>query len=74
MKHVLVIVVLLSVCIIGISALSGCAAGSATAGYSMRAGSADDVSSQVRQRIVDEAVDKSFSKCKAYIDETCAKK
>jgi len=36
--------------------LSGCAAASATAGYALRAGTADDLKSEARQSIISEAV------------------
>ena len=56
----------------------GCAAGSATAGYSVRAGSADDLRSTARIAIIDEAVkkavDEAFTKCKDYIDNNFVKK
>lgn len=48
--------------------LCGCAAGSATAGYSARAASADDLGSSARQRVVDEAVERS----RAYTDQRIA--
>lgn len=44
--------------------LIGCAAGSATAGYSVKAGTADDLKSETRSAIVNEA----FEKCKIYVD------
>ena len=66
-RYALMIVLLLPV-------LSGCAAGSATAGYSLKAGTSDDLSSKPRQAIVDEAVDKAYNKTKAYVDENFVKK
>lgn len=42
----------------------GCAAGAATAGYSMKAGTCDDLKSETRSKIVDEA----FQRCKDYVD------
>lgn len=39
--------------------LGGCAAGSATAGYSVRAGSADELDSKARERIVEDSVARS---------------
>ena len=39
--------------------LASCAAGSATAGYSVRSGSADELNSASRQRIVEEAVQRA---------------
>lgn len=60
--------------ILAMATLSGCAAGSATAGYSLKAGTSDDLSSKPRQAIVDEAVDKAYSKTKAYVDENFVKK
>ncbi len=54
--------------------LSGCAAGSATAGYSLKAGSSDELSTRARQEIVNESVDKAYEKSKAYVDENFVKK
>ena len=54
--------------------LNGCAAGSATAGYSMKAGTADDLKSETKKIIEDEAVERAFLKCKEYVDQTCVKK
>ena len=48
--------------------LYGCAAGSATAGYSMKAGTAEDLTSEARKAIIDEAVERAFEKSKTYID------
>jgi hypothetical protein len=50
----LLVILLCSVCF----GLWGCAAGSATAGYSLAAKSADELSPQARKAIVDEAVAK----------------
>lgn len=36
--------------------LQGCAAGSATAGYAMRAGTADELKAEARASIINEAV------------------
>jgi hypothetical protein len=36
--------------------VSGCAVGSATAAYAVRAGTADDLSTKARQSIIEEAV------------------
>ena len=47
--------------------ISGCAAGaavSATSGYAVKAGTADDLSSKVRAAIIEEAV----TQCKVYVD------
>lgn len=48
--------------------LSGCAAGSATAGYSVSAGTADDLKGEARTRIIDDAV----ARAKAYTDQRIA--
>lgn len=56
-------------CCLLVVALSGCAVGSATAGYSASAGSADDLKTAARSRIVDDAV----SSAKAYTDAEIAK-
>ncbi len=49
--------------------LSGCAVGSATAAYSVRAGTADDLNSEARTKLVDESLNRS----KSYTDEQIAK-
>ena len=54
--------------------LNGCAAGSATAGYSMRSQSADEVGYKARKEIIDEAVDKAVSKSQEYADKTFVRK
>lgn len=57
--------------------LSGCAAGaatSATAGYSLKASTADELSPKARKTIIEEAVEKAFTKCKEYIDKNFVKK
>jgi len=51
MKNLIFIVALLM--------FSGCAAGAATSGYAIRAGSADDLSSKAKALIVEEAVEKA---------------
>ena len=51
------------------ASLSGCALGSATAGYSSSAGTADDLKSPARGKIVDDSVAQS----KAYTDAEIAK-
>ncbi len=56
-----------AVCV-ALVALSGCAAGSATAGYSLSAGSADDLKASTRARIVEEAE----ARARAYTDERVA--
>lgn len=55
---------LVVVALIGIVGLSGCAVGSATAGYSVSAGSADELKATARSKIIEEAVAQS----KAYTD------
>lgn len=50
--------------LLGSISLYGCAAGSATAGYSLRASCADDISSKCRQSIVDEVTNKVYEKVK----------
>ena len=55
-KYILIVV--LFVC-------SGCAAGAATAGYSMKAGTADELSQKARQSIIEEVktwVNENFQK------------
>ena len=42
-----------------LSVLGGCAAGSATAGYSITASSADELKQEARSRIIQEAVDRA---------------
>lgn len=54
--------------------IAGCALGAASAAYSIKAGSADDIASSKRKEIVDEASDKAFEKCKTYMDENFVKK
>ena len=49
--------------------LTGCAAGSATAGYSLSAGSADELKSTARDKIIEDAVEQA----KAYTDAEIAK-
>lgn len=50
--------------------ISGCAAGSATAGYSLKAGSSDELVPKARKSIIDEA----FQKAKAYVDANFVRK
>lgn len=58
------------VCVLAVSSLlAGCAVGSATAGYAASAGSADDLKSDSRARIVEEAVSKSNAYTDAKIAE-----
>lgn len=38
--------------------IQGCAAGSATAGYAMRAGTADELKAEARESIIKEAVER----------------
>ena len=57
--------------------LAGCALGAGaavTAGYASRAGTADDLNSNARKAIIEDSVDKSFSKTKEYVDGYCVKK
>ena len=70
MKKIVLFLMVGAFCI----SLIGCAASAATAGYSVRAGSADDLNSNARKSMIDEAVDKAFSKCKEYIDNNFVKK
>lgn len=56
--------------ILALPLLGGCAAGSATAGYALKAQAADDLTAGARKAIVDEAVSKS----KDYADSTFVKK
>lgn len=65
MKHRIPVVLL----IVTGAAIPGCAVGSATAGYSASAGTADDLKTNARSRIVDDAVGQS----KAYTDAEIAK-
>lgn len=59
----------LGLCVVSsIPTLVGCAAGSATAGYSVTAGSADDLKSTARQSIVADSVKQS----NAYTDQQIA--
>lgn len=46
---------MLSFMAIALTTLAGCAAGAATAGYSLRAHEADSLSAQAEQRIIDRA-------------------
>ena len=50
---------ILGILVITMVTLSGCAAGSATAAYSVRSGFADGLSAEAEQRIVDRAADKA---------------
>ncbi len=52
----------------------GCALGAASAGYALKATTADDLSSNKKKEIVDEAVEKCFDKVKNYISENCQPK
>ena len=70
MKRTILFLALIALCV----SLIGCAAGAATAGYSVRAGSADDLNSKTRKAIIDEAVERAFDKCKTYIDAVLANK
>jgi len=42
--------------------MSGCAVGSATSAYAVRAGTADDLKSEARQSIINEAVSRCQSR------------
>jgi len=53
---------------------SGCAVGSAASGYSMKAGTADDLKSATKKIIEDETIEKAMLKCKEYVDQNCVKK
>ncbi len=52
----------------------GCALGAASAGYALKATTADDISSAKKKEIVDDAVEKCFDKVKNYITENCQPK
>jgi hypothetical protein len=52
MRSIYKVIFLCFVCI----SLYGCAAGSATAGYAVKSGTADDVSSKCRQSIIDDVM------------------
>ncbi len=54
MKNILLILLLVCSAI----SLHGCAAGSATAAYAMKAGMADEVSPNARESIIKEAVER----------------
>ena len=61
---------ILVLCLCAVLGLSGCAAGSATAAYSLRASSADDLSPKARESIIRDAVDR----CKDYMDRWFVRK
>ncbi len=54
MKKLLLVCILVSF----LTGISGCSLGAATAGYAMRAGTADDLKYETRQSIINEAVAK----------------
>ena len=60
MKKVVLVLILIFLTL----GLQGCAAGSATAGYAMRAGTADELKADARESIIREAVER----CKKQYD------
>lgn len=69
MKY-LVVPALLLTCLF----LNGCAAGAATAGYSLKSSTADELDPKARRSLIDDASDRAFEKCKDYCDKTFVKK
>jgi hypothetical protein len=60
--YVIFISIVMLLVIIAILVLPGCAAGSATAAYAVKAGSADEVSNTCRQSIIHDVIEQMRNK------------
>lgn len=49
--------------------IAGCAAGSATAGYALKASTADEISPKARRSIIEDAVEKAKTEILDYLRE-----